>query len=288
MVAEKNLLFSVDKTYQLYHLFLSLITDVRQYAERRIEIGRQKMLPTPEDLNPNMKFVENRIVEQIAGSDNLLTFLTANKLSWSNYPEVIKKIYNNMVDSDYYKDYMNSPENSYEADKQFVIDFYTNEIEDLDEVYEAVEEQSIYWADDIGFALIMVVKTVKNMRESDAEVRLLPQFKNDDDRAFAKELLRHAMVNHKVYLDMIDANTKNWDIERIAFMDRMIMLATISELVACPTIPVKVTLDEYIEISKYYSTPASGTFINGVLDKVVEQLKKDGKIEKQGRGLVEN
>lgn len=288
IVSEKNLNFSIDKTYQLYHLFLSLIVDLQRYAEHRIELGKKKMLPTPEDLDPNMKFVNNRVIAQIAGSDSLLTYLTANKISWANYPELIKKLYNTLLETDYFKAYMSNGADSYADDMKFVTDFFTNEIEDSEAVAEVIEEQSIYWADDIEFALIMVVRTLQGMKEKDRDIKLLPKFKNDDDRQFAVELFRRALVNHVEYFGYIDANTKNWDLERIAYMDRIIMLATISELISCPTIPVKVTLDEFIEIAKYYSTPASSTFINGVLDKIVASLKADGKIDKQGRGLVEN
>ncbi|MCC8087915.1 MAG: transcription antitermination protein NusB [Rikenellaceae bacterium] len=288
IVSEKNLNFSIDKTYQLYHLLLSLIVDVRQYASKKIDIGKNKMLPTEEDLNPNMKFVENRAVAKIADNDELLTYLTGNKLGWTNYPELVKKIYNNMISSGYYTDYMNSGKDSFAEDLQFVIDFYSNGLEDMEELEEAIEEQSIYWADDIAFGLIMVVRTLQGINENKTTFRLLPKFKNDDDRVFASQLFRAALVNNKEYFGYINEFTENWDLERFAYMDRIVMLATIAELVACTTIPVKVTLDEFIEISKYYSTPSSGTFINGVLDKIVEKLKKEGRIEKQGRGLIEN
>lgn len=287
IVSEKNLMFSIDKTYQLYHLLLGLIVDVARYAEDRIERGRQKMLPTKEDLNPNLKFVENRVIRRLADSDALLDFLSIHKLGWVNYPELIRKIYNNLVASDYYKAYMSSGKNDFAEDQRLLIDFYTRELEDLDALEEAVEEQSIYWTDDIGFALGMVLRTLQEMRAKDTGVALLPQYRQDDDRRFAVELFRRALTNSTEYFALIDANTPNWDLERIAYMDRVIMVATLAELIHFPTIPVKVTLDEYIEIAKYYSTPASGTFVNGVLDKIVESLKKEGKMQKEGRGLVE-
>ena len=287
IAAEKNLVFTIDKTYQLYHLLLSLITDVQRYAERRIEQGRQKKLPTRDDLHPNTKFIENRAIAQIAESTALSDYLAANKLGWGNYPEIVKKLYNNLTSSDYYKTYMEGGNGSYGEDLQLVADFYTRELEDFEPLAEAIEEQSIYWADDTGFALIMILRTLQAMRESDPAIKLLPKFKSDDDLVFAKELFRSSIVHHKEYFEYIDANTKNWELDRIAFMDRIIMLATIAELTTFPTIPVKVTLDEYIEISKYYSTPASCTFVNGVLDKIVNTMKKEGKIVKQGRGLVD-
>ena len=288
IVSEKNLLFSIDKTYQLYHLLLYLVVNVQRYAEHRIELGRKKHLPTKEDLNPNLKFVNNRVIAQIGNSDKLLDYLTAQKLGWENYPELIKKIYNNLIEKEYYKTYMGNGKSNYADDQRFVVDFFSNELEDLEVLEEVVEEQSIFWADDIEFGLVMVVRTVQDMREQQKDIPLLPKFRQDDDRQFAIELFRKALVNNAEYFGYIDAHTQNWDLERIAYMDRIIMLATIAELVNFPTIPIKVTLDEYIEIAKYYSTPASSTFINGVLDKIVEALKKDGKIRKEGRGLVEN
>ncbi len=288
IVSEKNLNFSIDKTYQLYHLLLELIVDVRQYAARKAELGRQKLLPTPEDLNPNLKFVRNRAVERIAESEELKRYLEAHSLSWSNYPELIRKLYQNMTGREYYTEYMNNGKDSFTEDVKFLMNFFTSEVEDFDPLYDILEEQSIYWADDVEFALIMVVRTLHGMKEKEPQLRLLPRFKNEDDRKFAGELFRNALVNHRKYSEYIDTHTRNWDLERIAYMDRVIMLAPIAELLSCPTIPVKVTLDEYIEIAKYYSTPASSTFINGVLDKIVEKLRADGMIDKQGRGLVES
>jgi N utilization substance protein B len=285
--SEKNLMYSVDKTYRLYHLLLGLIVEVARTAENRIERGRQKRLPTPEDLHPNLKFVENRVIRRLADSEALADFLNRHKLGWTNHPELIRKIYNQLVASDYYQAYMAGGKSDFAEDLRLVVDFYTHELEDLEALEEALEEQSIYWADDLGFALGMVVRTLQEMRESRPGVPLLPQYRQDDDRRFVVELFRRALAGSGEYFALIDAGAPNWDLERIAYMDRLIMVTTIAELVHFPTIPVKVTLDEYIEIAKYYSTPASSTFINGVLDKIVESLKQEGKIQKAGRGLVE-
>ena len=286
--AEKNLLTGIDKTYQLYHLVLYLIVNVHRYAERRIELGRKKHLPTDEERNPNLKFADNRLIAQIASSDALADYLTVQKLGWENYPELIKKIYNSLIASDYYKAYMDNGKNDYADDQRLLVDFFTYELEDCEPLEELLVEQSIFWgADDLGFALVMALRTIQDMRAGQSDLPLLPKFRHDDDRRFAIELFRNALVHSKEYFVYIDAHTRNWDLERIAYMDRLIMLATIAELVYFPTIPVKVTLDEYIEIAKYYSTPASSTFINGVLDKIDAALKKEDKITKEGRGLVD-
>lgn len=182
---------------------------------------------------------------------------------------------------------MASPTRSFKEDRKFVENFYTLTVDSCVELENVVEEQSIFWSDDLDFANIMVIRTISNMKASQTEVELLPQYKNEDDREYVKELFRHAVVHYNEYYEYIGRFTKNWDVDRIAFMDNLIMVTTMSELIAFPSIPVKVTFDEFIEIAKYYSTPSSSTFINGVLDKVVEALHEEGKIAKSGRGLLE-
>ena len=287
IVSEKNLLTSIDKTYELYHQLLWLIVDIANYAEQRIELGKQKHLPTPEERNPNTKFIDNAAIRMIRNSESLIGYLDRKHLGWVRYPELIKKLYLGLIESDYYKRYMENPSRSFREDLKLVEDFYLNEADDCELLEETVEEQSILWADDLDFALIMVLRTLSEMKAAQEEVALLPQYKNEDDREFVKELFRKTVVNHKDYFEQIDRFTQNWDVERIAFMDNLIMATAMAELLNFPTIPVKVTLDEYIEIAKYYSTPGSSNFINGVLDKIVEALKAEDRILKSGRGLLD-
>lgn len=284
--SEKNLTQAIDKTYDLYHQMLWLIVDVARYAEKRLDIARNKKLPTYEDLNPNTKFVDNAVIAQIANSDRLVAYLERKALGWSQYPELIKSLYDSMSASDYYKEYMASEEHTYNQDRKFVEDFYLNTVEDNEALEAAVEEQSILWADDVDFALVMVNRTIGICRKSQNDLPLLPQFKNDDDQAFVKELFRKAILNYDEYLSYIEKFTQNWEVERIAYMDNIIMVVAISELVNFPSIPVKVTLDEYIDIAKFYSTRNSSVFVNGVLDKAIAVLKEEGKISKSGRGLL--
>ncbi|MBQ2032913.1 MAG: transcription antitermination factor NusB, partial [Alistipes sp.] len=265
---------------------LSLIVEVARYADERQQAAMQKKLPTYEDLNPNRKFVENAVVHLIAESDSVNDYLAAHKLSWARYPELIKALYLQLEQSDYYKKYMTSQERSFREDLALVTDFYTNELESSEMLEEVLDEQSILWNDDLGFALIMVTRTLSNMRPSHRDVKVLPKFKSDEDLDFAMELFEKAAVNYDSNLEVIEQFTRNWDIERIAFMDNVIMVTAMAELVSFPSIPVKVTLDEYIEIAKYYSTASSSTFINGVLDKVVTTLTEEGRINKSGRGLI--
>ncbi len=286
MASEKTLIASIDKTYDLYFQMLSLIVEVARYADERQQAAMQKKLPTYEDLNPNRKFVENAVIHLIAESDSVNDYLAAHKLSWARYPELIKALYLQLEQSEYYKKYMTSQERSFREDLALVTDFYTNELESSEMLEEVLDEQSILWNDDLGFALIMVTRTLSNMRQSHRDVKVLPKFKSEEDLEFAKELFEKAAVNYDSNLEVIEQFTRNWDIERIAFMDNVIMVTAMAELTSFPSIPVKVTLDEYIEIAKYYSTASSSTFINGVLDKVVNTLTEEGRINKSGRGLI--
>ncbi len=284
---EKALLSGIDKAYDLYFLTLALIGAVRKYAEERIEIGLNKKLPTAEDLNPNRKFIENEVIAQIDNDEQLDHILAVKKLSWHNNPELIKHLYQSMIEADYYKEYMAADKRSYADDRRLVEEFYVETVQDDPQLTDLLEEQSINWSDDLDFILIMVLRTLATMKKDATELPLQPQYKSEDDKAFVRRLFAEAAVGYDANLAVVEQFTQNWDVERIALMDNIIMTTAIAELVCFDTIPVKVTLDEYIEISKYYSTVGSSNFINGVLDKVVESLSAEGKITKMGRGLVE-
>ncbi len=286
MASEKMLVTSIDKTYDLYFLMMSLIVEMAHYAEQRQELAKKKQLPTYEDLNPNRKFVDNAVIRLIAQSDSVNDYLAARKLSWAQYPELIKSLLAKLEQSDYYKRYMTSQERSFREDLALVTEFYTRELEESEALENVLDEMSILWNDDLGFALIMVTRTLSNMRPSHTDVKVLPKFKSIEDLDFARELFAKTAVNFDQYQEEIEKYTRNWDVERIAFMDNLIMATAMAELMTFPSIPVKVTLDEYIEIAKYYSTHGSSTFINGILDKIVATLTEEGKINKSGRGLI--
>jgi len=278
--AEKELFFSIQKSYDLYHYLLLLVIDIVQYAQSRIDLAEQ-------DLNPNTKFVDNQLIKQLKINDSLNKYLNDNKLSWVNYPELIKNLYLEIKESDIYQNYMNAEQRSYKEDKKLIIDLFAKIIIVHEPLYQNLEEQSIYWNDDLDFVTGMIIKTLKSFKaSSDESQQLMPLFKNEDDKDFAKHLLRKTILKHSEYQQLIADYIKNWDIERVAFTDIVVMVLAITELIEFREIPVKVTLDEYIEIAKFYSTQKSNVFINGVLDKVVADLKKDGTIKKTGRGLV--
>ena len=283
--SEKNLVESIDKAYDLYFQMMALIVDVARYAEERIEINRNKKLPTYEDLNPNRRFVDNAVVHLIANSDSVNDVIARRKLTWAHHADAVKDVYNRMVESEYYKRYMSASISTFSDDRRFVEEFYTA-LEEDEALYDVVNDMSLMWTDDYGFALYMVVRTVQNLKQSHTEVKVLPKFKSDDDLDFAKTLFVKALVNYEDNQEIVDRYTSNWDVERVVFMDSLIISIAVAELMYFDSIPVKVTLDEWIEIAKYYSSPTSSTFVNGVLDKIVADLQQDGRIKKSGRGLL--
>ncbi len=287
--SEKSLWFNIDKTYDLYHYLMLLLLEVRKYAQERIDIASNKILPTYEDLNPNTRFVQNRVLLQLNENLSLAQHVARKKLSWANNDEVVKKLYYAITGSDYYKKYMSLPEITYAEEKQLIVDILTKEYESLDLMYHVLEEQNIFWNDDIEFVISMILRTIDRFKENNNEGgNMLPLFKNDDDREFAKNLFRKIILRYDQYKTLIEKYTKNWEIDRIALMDIQLMVMAITEMVEFPEIPIKVTLNEYIELAKYYSTNKSNEFINGILDKIIVELKDNKTIVKTGRGLIED
>ncbi len=285
--SEKELHYNIEKAYELYHYLLLLLIDVVLYAESRIEIARNKRIPTHEDLNPNTRFIDNRLIDQLRNNDHLLRFVEQHKLNWVNHPELVKEVYTRLIESEEYEDYMNTEESGYAEDKRLVTFIYTHIVFSSERLDSIMEELSIYWNDDLEFITSMIVKTYKKFKEDDGPDKpLMELYKNKEDSDYVLKLYRQTIIHHDEYVEYIKRNTRNWDLERIAFMDILIMQIAIAELVSFPSIPTKVTLNEYLEISKFYSTNKSNIFINGVLDKVVMQLKEEKLILKKGRGLI--
>ncbi len=285
IASEKSLLNSVDRAYDLYIQMLMLPIELAHYAQTRQELAKRKKLPTAEDLNPNTKFTDNSIISKIAASQAISDYAGANTLSWSRHPELIRSIYNQMVESDYYTEYMISGENTFNEDKKLLESLFM-QLQECEALDTMLEESSILWCDDMPFILMMIMRTLSNLRPSQSEVKVLPKFKSEDDLDFVRSLFQRTLVNFSSYEEYIERFTSNWDLDRIVFMDNLIIGTAMAELVTFSSIPIKVTLDEYIEISKYYSTPGSSTFINGVLDKIVGSLSKEGQIQKSGTGLL--
>jgi N utilization substance protein B len=284
---EKELLFCIQKAYDLYHYLFALVIEIADYAENRIEIKKNKHQPSYDDLNPNTKFITNLVIGQLRNNRQLNAYIDQKKLSWKDNPELIKELYLLMTDSEMYEAYMTDPVRSYHDDRKFIEKLFNKIILLSEDLYVVLEEKSIYWNDDVDFVISMIVKTLKRFNElSDADQKLMPMFKDQEDRDFTKDLLRKAIINHDELRELIKEHSKNWDVDRIAFMDILIMQLAITEFLYFPSIPTKVSLNEYIELSKYYSTEKSRNFINGILDKTLKDLKRSDKIVKTGRGLI--
>ncbi len=284
--SEKDLIYSLNKSYELYHYLMLLILEISDYDQSKIEMSKMKNVTSWEDMHPNTKFIDNLFIKQIRNNHYLEDFAKKKKLSWRHFPDIIKNLYYFLIKSDLYKEYMSHPGNSYNEDKKLVLKIFSDIIMNDEDLYRNLEDQNIYWIDDIDFIFRMVIKTFKQFREGKENARLLPIFQDDEDLEYAKKLLRNTIENHEENNSLIKNSVKNWELERIAFTDYLLIQMAITEVVGFKSIPVKVTMNEYIEIAKVFSTRKSSKFINGILESVFAKLKKEKKIIKEGRGLI--
>ena len=279
--AEKELFFSLSKAYDLYNYLLLLMVEVTKQANKRLNAAKNKLVPTKEELFPNTKFVENRFIAQLEVNKQLLEFSNNQKKTWENEADFVKTLCDKILESDIYKEYMASETSSYEEDRELWRKLYKNIIFNSIELDQVLEDQSLYWNDDKEIVDTFVLKTIKRFDEKNgAKQELLPEFKDEEDQDFARRLFRRTILNADYYRHLISENTKNWDLDRVAFMDVVIMQIALAEILSFPNIPVSVSLNEYVEIAKLYSTPKSGGFINGTLDGIVNSLKKENKLTK--------
>lgn len=279
--AEKELFFSLSKAYDLYNYLLLLMVEVTKQANKRLNAAKNKLVPTKEELFPNTKFVENRFIAQLEVNKQLLEFSNNQKKTWENEADFVKTLCDKILESDIYKEYMASETSSDEEDRELWRKLYKNIIFNNIELDQVLEDQSLYWNDDKEIVDTFVLKTIKRFDEKNgAKQELLPEFKDEEDQDFARRLFRRTILNADYYRHLISENTKNWDLDRVAFMDVVIMQIALAEILSFPNIPVSVSLNEYVEIAKLYSTPKSGGFINGTLDGIVNSLKKENKLTK--------
>ncbi len=279
--AEKELFYSLSKAYDLYNYLLLLMVEVTRFADRRIDNRRHKLRPTYEDLNPNTRFIDNAFVAQLAANKQLEEFSKNQKRTWDDEGDFVKRLFEQIEASGIYQGYMAKETLTYEDDRELWRKLYRTFIAQNDEIDELLEEQSLYWNDDKAIVDTFVLKTIKHFEpQKGAEQELLPEYKSDDDKEFARKLLHNAINNAEAYRNLMEQNTKNWNMERLAFMDILIMQVALAEILSFPTIPTTVSLNEYVEVAKMYSTPKSGSFINGMLDTIVNQLKKENKLRK--------
>ena len=279
--AEKELFFSLAKSYDMYNYLLLLMVEIKRQAEKKLNAAKSKLLPTAEELYPNRKFVDNRFIAQLEINTQLLQFAETQKKTWDNEPEFIKGLCEKIMDSDIYKEYMAAETSSYEEDSEVWRKIYKKIIFNNADLDQVLEDQSLYWNDDKEIVDTFVLKTIKRFDEKNgSKQELLPEFKDEDDKDFARRLFRRTILNADYYRHLISENTRNWDLDRVAFMDVIIMQIALAELLSFPNIPISVSLNEYVEIAKLYSTPKSGAFINGTLDGIVKILQKDNKLTK--------
>ncbi|MCC6690539.1 MAG: transcription antitermination factor NusB [Bacteroidia bacterium] len=286
--AEKELIAGINKIYDLYVYLLTLLIELRHQAERIVADAKNKRLPTESDLNPSTRFIDNAIVKQLTESTQLKREVSARKITWQTDDELVRKILSGIKLSNEYQQYMSLPATTYQTDKQFIIDSYKNCIADQDLLEHYFEEKSIYWIDDLRLANYGVIKTIEGMNEKQqADFSLMSLYKDEEeDKKFVIDLFRKTIVHEKELEKVVSGKTQNWEVERIAMMDILLMKMAITEMLHFESIPVKVTLNEYIELSKMYSSPKSKIFINGILDKLVQDFKRDSKLMKSGRGLM--
>ena len=279
--AEKELFYSLSKTYDLYNYLLLLMVEITRFADRRIDNRRHKLRPTEEDLNPNTRFIDNAFMAQLAQNAQLVEFSNNQKRSWDDESDFVKRLFSQIEETKAYQEYMAKETLTYEDDRELWRKLYRTVIASNDEIDEILEEQSLYWNDDKAIIDTFVLKTIKRFSpENGAEQELLPEYRDEEDREFARKLFRAAITGAETYRNMMAESTKNWDMERIAFMDILIMQVAIAEMLTFPSIPVSVSLNEYVEIAKMYSTPKSSSFINGMLDTIVNKLKEENKLRK--------
>lgn len=286
--AEKQLHFSIDKMYEMYLYLLQLIVEMQGMAIEKIESGRNKKLPTPEDLTPNTKFVTNIPLRMLSNSKVLRKACEQTGVSWSDNMDLVKKVFKALTATEDYIEYMGSKTRGFEHDKEFLLRFFKRHMVNFDMLHDYFEEKSIFWNDDLDLMAGMAIKTIKNIDEDKDDIELLSLWKDaEDEQDFMKILFRQTVSKGEENEKLIDESTKNWELERIALMDIILMKMALSEAKSFASIPLKVTLNEYIELSKYYSTPKSNSFINGVLDQLFNKLKENGTIAKTGRGLID-
>ncbi|MCB0761684.1 MAG: transcription antitermination protein NusB [Flavobacteriales bacterium] len=285
---EKQLLFSIDKAYEMYIYLLLLIVDMQRHAIEKIEAGLQKRLPSKEDLHPNTKFVTNAPLRALANSKILAKTAEQMSISMVDEPDLTKNIFRHLVETEEYKEYMASEERGFAHDRLYLLKFFKKHLINEESLHDYFEEKSIYWNDDLDIIASMTIKTVKLIEEDSKDITLLPLWRDEkDEKGFLLNLFRNTAMKGEEFGKLIDENAANWDTDRIALMDMILMKMAIAEATTMQSVPIKVTLNEYIELSKYYSTPKSNGFINGLLDQVFSKMQDDKSIKKVGRGLVE-
>ena len=285
---QKFLMKSIDSMYELYVLMLSLMVKVQEKAELQLAKDKAKHFASDEEKNPNLKFVSNEV---LTGLKNNVAFKLKqehlNVNHWDLDGEYVDIIYNALIESDLYKDYMKTKTTTFKEDKLFVVDFFKEIVAPNDKLYDYLEDKNLTWLDDLPIVNTAIVKLLKKVKVDSPDVHFTPKlYKDIEDKEYAINLFKRTLLNQNALREEISAKTQNWDADRIAAIDKALISMALCEIQKFPSIPTKVTINEYLEISKEYSTPKSSIFINGILDKIVKEYQAEGKLNKIGRGLM--
>ncbi|WP_420573856.1 transcription antitermination factor NusB [Kordia sp.] len=278
---------SIANMHDLHILTLDLFIKLSEYAQKQIELSQKKYLATSEDKNPNRRFIQNAIIRHLVENEELKEALHDRNINdWELNDEYIRVIFDAMIESDVYKDYMNSPETNYDVDRAFAAKLFSNVIAPNEKLYEYFEDQKLTWLDDLPVVNTLILKSIKQAKKGRERIFLSELYKDDEDKAFVKDLFTKTVLNDEMLTAEIQGKTPNWDKDRIANLDLILLKMAICELLKFPSIPAKVTINEYIELAKEYSTSKSSMFVNGILDKLIKEYKKENKLNKIGRGLM--
>ena len=278
--AEKELFFSLSKAYDLYNYMLALIVAVSKEAARRNEVLVQRSKREGK-AEPSQKFVFNRFAIQLAENYQLNDFMSTQKTNWDDNASLVSDLLEKIEQSDIYQEYMNNAEDNYDADRELWRKIYRTFIQDNDDIDSVLEDMSLYWNDDKTVVDTFVLKTIKRFEEQNgAKQELLPEWDSEEEKDFARKIFRAAIMNADEYQRYMSEASRNWDFSRLAYMDIILMQIAIAEMMTLSNIPVSVTINEYVEIAKFYSTPKSAGYINGMLDSIARSLIESGRLAK--------
>ncbi len=284
---EKFLNLSIENIHNLYLTILSALVEIRNYELNLLELSKKKHLATQEELNPNTKFVDNAILVLLSESDSLINALEDKKINnWKNNDDYILLLLNDIKASELYVNYMATTETTFDKDKEFIVNLFTEVIAPNDKLYEYLEDYKLTWVDDIPIVNTNIQKQLRGIKQDNPSFKILKLFKDDEDKEFVRQVFRKTVLNEALYAKEYVDKTPNWDTDRIAEIDTIILKMAICEFMKFPSIPYKVTINEYLEIAKEYSTPKSSRFINGVLDNLAKTYEQENRPLKSGRGLL--
>ena len=291
--AQSQLDVACEATRDLYIYMLGIVSPLTKIARDRIESAKGKFNPTEEELNPNMKFADNALAKLLDADVDFQKVISKKKLSWDQYDIFLKKVMNSIASKEYFAEYMASPAVSLKEDCRLFTRIFEEEFIDSEDLEKILEDKSLYWNDDLAYALTWCCKTLKSFEKGEAW-KMLPLYQSElldgpdveSDLAFVRKLLQAAFAGYDRYFAMISESVAGWEKERLFSTDVALIVMGLAEAASVPTIPVKVTINEYVEISKFYGTQKSRSFVNGLLDRLVQSMVNEGKIVKEGKGLM--